>query len=44
MSYKELIASAKIRTVERISLKSITEPPAPKKVVPKKPLKVVKNG
>jgi type III secretion protein V len=45
MSYKELIASTKIRTVERVSLKSVTEPPAPRNAVQKpKPLKVVKNG
>jgi type III secretion protein V len=44
MSYKELIASAKIRTVERIGLNSITEPPGPRKAAPKpKSLKVVKN-
>jgi type III secretion protein V len=44
MSYNELIASAKIRTIERIGLKSITEQPGPGKVALKpKSLKVVKN-
>jgi type III secretion protein V len=42
ISYREIVASAKVRTVERISLENITKkPPNPLKP---KPLKVVKNG